>query len=107
METRPDDFRSRRRWLLCGVWLCGALFAQAGLGQINQPPNQPPATESPATPPETAQLISSYEGQNVSSVILAGRPDLNLEEFAPIMTQKANEPFSRDKVEQTADALKT
>ena len=106
MEIRPDDIRLRRGWLLCGVWLCAALLAPRVRAQINQPPNQPPATESPATPPETAQLISSYEGQNVSSVILAGRPDLNLEEFAPVMTQKANEPFSREKVEQTADALK-
>lgn len=60
----------------------------------------------PATTPGTESILSSYEGQNVSSIQLAGQPDLNPSQFTPLMEQKPGQPFSQAKVEQTAEALK-
>src|SRR6185437_4409734 len=76
------------------------------LAQVHQPPDKPPATEMPATPPKAQEMFSSYEGQNVSSVVIAGRPDLDYKKFEPVMTQKANQPFSKKKVDETALAVK-
>jgi len=60
----------------------------------------------PATPPNAEQMFASYEGQNVSSVRLAGQLDLDPSQFTPLMAQKPGEPFSKEKVERTAEALR-
>jgi outer membrane protein insertion porin family len=52
------------------------------------------------------QFLSSYEGQNVSAVQIAGRAEDITTEYAASLTQKAGEPFSKDKVKQSAAALK-
>lgn len=52
------------------------------------------------------QILSSYEGQNVSFVGIAGRPDVNTAQFTSLFQQRAGEPFSKTKVDQTAAALK-
>ena len=62
--------------------------------------------QNPGTAPQTEQLLSSYEGQKVTSIQLAGRPALNANQFTPLFAQHAGEPFSREKVEQTILALK-
>ncbi len=49
--------------------------------------------------------VLSYEGQNVSSVELAGRPDLKPEELTPLLAQHTGEDFSAAKVDQTVAAL--
>jgi len=54
----------------------------------------------------SSQFLASYEGQNVTAIIIAGRPDLNTAQFASSFAQHAGEPFSQDKVEQTVKALK-
>ena len=50
-------------------------------------------------------MLSSYEGQNVSSVQIAGQPDLNPSVFTSLMEQEPGQPFSTAKVEHTAAAL--
>lgn len=50
-------------------------------------------------------MFASYAGQKVTSVELAGRPDLNPAQFTALMAQKPGEPFSAAQVEQTAAAL--
>src|SRR5207342_279654 len=50
--------------------------------------------------------ISAYEGQNVTSVEVAGRPDLNPDRFAPTLGPAAGQPFSKDKAEATIRSLK-
>lgn len=52
-------------------------------------------------------MLSSYDGQKVSSVQLAGRPNLDTAEYASSLLQAAGEPFSAEKVQQTAAALKS
>ncbi|MGB6688659.1 MAG: POTRA domain-containing protein [Terracidiphilus sp.] len=61
----------------------------------------------PAAAPATEELLSSYEGQNVTLVELAGRPNTDLSKLAVLLEQKAGQPFSRDKIDRTAAALKT
>ena len=51
-------------------------------------------------------MLSSYEGQTVSTIEVAGQPDVRETEFASIIAQKAGEPFAREKVEQTAAAIR-
>lgn len=61
---------------------------------------------SPRTSPQTAQLLPSYEGQNVTAIEIAGRPDLNTTQLVPLFVQKAGQPFSQAKVDATIAALK-
>jgi outer membrane protein insertion porin family len=57
---------------------------------------------------QTAQpeILSSYEGQKVSILELAGQPDHDVSEFKSALIQQQGEPFSKEKVDQTAAALK-
>ena len=49
--------------------------------------------------------LLSCEGQTVSCVEVAGRPDLDAEEFTPVLALHAGEPFSAAKIEQSVLAL--
>ena len=53
-----------------------------------------------------APMLEAYVGQKVSSIELAGLPDLNDEELSPLFVQHAGEPFDPDKVERTLAAIK-
>jgi outer membrane protein assembly factor BamA len=76
----------------------------AAQSQKPQPPasNQPPAQ----TPPQIKQVLPTYEGQTVSSLEIAGQPGLNQADFQSLLAQKVGEPFSREKVDQSLNALK-
>ncbi len=63
-------------------------------------------TQAPGTSPQTEQILSSYEGQNVTAVEIAGRPDLSTSEFLPLFVQRSGQPFSKEKVDATMAALK-
>jgi outer membrane protein insertion porin family len=78
---------------LLGLLLCTTLLAGA------HPPQE--LTQSPV---QRVELLS-YEGQNVSSVELAGQPDLNVEEMMPLVAQRSGEEFSGSKIEQTLATL--
>ncbi len=51
-------------------------------------------------------MFTSYEGQNVSTIEIAGQPAIKETDFSSIFVQKAGEPFAKQKVEQTAAAIK-
>ncbi len=55
--------------------------------------------------PATEQMLASYQGQTVSSVEIAGRPDLQTSRFASLLEQKAGQPFSIEAVRRTAAAI--
>ncbi|MGE5205588.1 MAG: POTRA domain-containing protein [Chlamydiota bacterium] len=76
-------------------------FAPPAAGQNPQGPGEPPQTSR-----FTEEVLPSYEGQNVTSVELAGRPDLDPAAFAPLLAQRAKQPFSSAKVKQSIAALK-
>ena len=91
----------RRLLLAAGVCLLAAACCRA-LGQQAAAA----ADQTPESTPATEQILSSYEGQNVSSIEIAGRPDLNRSQFAAVFAQQARQPFAKAKVDQTAAALK-
>ena len=78
---------------LLGLLLCTTLLAGAH-----------PSQELPQSPVQRVELLS-YEGQKVSSIELAGQPDLNLDEMMPLVAQRSGEAFSIAKIEQTVAAL--
>jgi len=67
----------------------------------------PAATTVPNFPGSPNSMLSSYEGQKVSSIQVAGRLDVDATKFTPQFVQKLGEPFSQQKVQQTADAIKS
>ena len=78
--------------------------------QTNSPSAQstpPKETPQDSNTPPAEQILSSYEGQAVTSVEIAGRPDLKTADFEPKLAQKAGQPFAREKVDSTVAALKS
>ncbi len=47
----------------------------------------------------------SYNGQNVSAISLIANPHRDLQAFYPLVTQKAGEPYSQERIEADAKAL--
>jgi outer membrane protein insertion porin family len=92
------------RWLREAVVLClfagvvSSISAQSGLASGKQ------AIVNPVT---AAQILSSYEGQNVTAIEVAGRPQSAASEFDSLFVQKPGELFSTDKVNATLTALKS
>jgi outer membrane protein insertion porin family len=64
------------------------------------------AAKSPVVP-AADQILASYEGQTVSSVDIAGHPELNASQFASEFVQQPGQPFAKAKVDQTIAALRT
>lgn len=83
-----------------GLFLMLMFSMRNASGQAEQ------SSQAPQTGPATLQLLSSYEGQNVTGIEIAGRPDSNTSQYAPLFVQHAGEPFSREKVDRTVAALK-
>ena len=64
-------------------------------------------SQQPKTAPASQAILSSYEGQKVTAVEIAGRPNLDTSKLLPLLPQHAGEPFSRDKIDQSISALKS
>jgi outer membrane protein assembly factor BamA len=60
----------------------------------------------PKTTQAAEQMFGAYEGQNVASIEIAGQPDVRPEQYESLFVQKAGQPFSKDLVNKTADAIK-
>ena len=105
---RRDSPRSHMKGplRLVPVSVCLGLVLQ-GTAQTARPGPDPHAQSLPQTAPATEQMLGSYEGQRVVSIDIAGQPNLTTAQFETTFTQKAGEPFSKDKVEATAAALKS
>jgi outer membrane protein assembly factor BamA len=76
--------------------LCSGLLAQ----------NSTQPGQLPKTAPANQAILSSYEGQNVTAVEIAGRPNLDTSKLLPLLQQHAGEPFSREKIDQSTATLK-
>jgi len=90
-----------RRLLLWSA--CVAFAHVACLTSVGQAGN---AAGSDETSQGEESLLSSYEGQTVSTIQTAGRPDFDLAQCAQCLVQKAGEPFDEEKVNETAGRLK-
>ena len=91
----------RLRQLLAGMLLSFGLVLSS---QAQTTPTQSPS-QTPKTSPKVEQVLPSYEGQNVSSLELAGRPDLDQQQLLPLLQQRVGEPFSQAKVDASVAAL--
>ncbi len=94
------------RFLLISLSIACAFALMATLRLSAQAPTQI-SSEVPETSPLTTGMLSFYDGQTVSSVRLAGRPNLNYADYAPLLLQKPGQPFSENKVQQTVAALQS
>jgi outer membrane protein insertion porin family len=83
--------------------LCGALFIPLSVCAQTGPTATP--EQAPKTAPQVQEVLPSYEGQNVTSLELAGQPELNVQTVLPLVSQRAGEPFSRAKVDASIAAL--
>ena len=90
---------ARARYFIFCLSVIGALSCAAS-------PQGPESVVNTGTA-SADQYLSSYEGQNVSAVQIAGRPGHISSQYSDDLIQKAGEPFSKDKVNQSAAALKT
>jgi outer membrane protein assembly factor BamA len=68
--------------------------------------NSSASKQMPATSPSTDQMLSTYEGQKVTAVEVAGRPGTTLDQYKGAFKQQPGQPFSRENVDGTVDALK-
>jgi outer membrane protein insertion porin family len=93
--------RGCRRRLALRI-LLGIASMSAGAQSPARAPDQ-----APRTAPQTEQILSSYEGQSVTSIELAGRPDLDVGQFSQYFAQHAGAPFSRQLIDQTIASLKS
>ena len=87
--------------------LIGLLLLCASVTRLHAQTEGSASEQVPKTAPITEQMLSSYEGQSVSSLEIAGRPALKASQFSSAFAQQAGQPFSREKVDQTAAALQT
>jgi outer membrane protein insertion porin family len=76
-------------------------------GQSTQgTPNAASSNPESPDPGSNDQILVSYEGQAVTSVDLAGRPEAEAAQYASLLAQKPNQPFSIDAIDLTIAALK-
>ncbi len=73
---------------------------------VGTTPRQAEPEQHPDTAPATQLILNSYEGQNVTGIEIAGRPELKTSQFESLFVQKPGTPFAREKVDQTIAALK-
>src|SRR5581483_2267414 len=89
------------KFRICALAALLSALIMGAQAQQMPAPTQPPAK----TAPQTQQVLPSYEGQNVSSVEVAGDPSLNQAQLLPMLPQKVGEPFSQEKVNASIAAL--
>ena len=108
-ESQDRAFQRRRctRYLFQALQFLVVLivFFSRGAAQVAPPSSN--AAQDRTSSSAQAAVLSSYEGQAVASIDLAGQPDLEPSKFAPVIVQKAGQPFVKQSVDQTAAAIKT
>ena len=97
----PLNRRCKTLAASCLLILSTGLRAQS----TTKPSEQP--SQQPKTAPATENILSSYEGQNVTAIEVAGRPGLDTTKLTPLFQQRAGEPFSRQKVDASMATLKS
>ena len=113
IELFARDFRVTAQSRVCnkGIVLGRLLTALAGLTMLvsgaQLTAQNAQQSQVPQTAPSTQNILYSYDGQNVTAIEIAGRPDLDSSKLTPLFPQHAGEPFSREKTEQSIAALKS
>ena len=100
VRKRLERFRRNAPLIVCLCVLLPARLTVFTRAQANA------SKPEPGQATDTEEFLSSYEGQNVSSIQVAGRPGIIAAQYSGFFVQQVGQPFSRDKVERTAAALK-
>src|ERR1700722_10193697 len=88
-ERRMPLNRPCKVFAACCLLVFSMLVFSAGLrAQNTTKPSEQPA-QQPKTAPATENILSSYEGQNVTGVEVAGRPGLDTSKWTPLFQQHA------------------
>ena len=84
----PDRLRQQIRRVFALIFLClTSVIAITGFAQSPKSSSD----QVPKTTAATERILSSYEGQNVTAVQIAGRPDLMTAQFSSLLQQHAGE----------------
>ena len=106
-QSRLHDNRIRlNRRCKTLVASCLLILSTGLRAQSTTKPSEQPS-QQPKTAPATESILSSYEGQNVTTIEVAGRPGLDTTKLTPLFQQRAGEPFSRQKVDASMATLKS
>ena len=99
---KPNSFLTTRELAVILLFLIAAFAVglRAQTGQTATP------QQAPRTAPQVEKILPSYEGQKVTSVELAGQPNLNPNTLLPQLPVRAGEPFSQQNVDASAALLK-
>lgn len=100
MRKRLDHFLRNVPLMICLCILLPARLTVIARAQADA------SKPGPGQASDTEEFLSSYEGQNVSSIQVAGRPGITAAQYSRFFVQQVGQPFSRDRVERTAAALK-
>ncbi len=108
-KSRAIENRAHRPLTIsCSSWIWAVFLLLAiSAGSFDLNAQTTPSKQVPETAPATQQIVDSYEGQNVTSIQIAGRPDLKTSQFESLFAQKQGQPFSKENVEKTIQALKS
>jgi outer membrane protein assembly factor BamA len=98
---------SLRAVSLSAALVAGAIASPVAMPQAENKSARLTANRPIGTDATIDQMLASYEGQNVSSVEVAGRPDFMSSAYSSLFAQKPGEPFSQEKVNRTAAAIKS
>lgn len=90
----------------CVLFVLGLLPGLCSPAWAAQTPQQPTERLQPAKASQDAQGAISYEGQSVTSVEVAGRPDLDSSAVNLLIEQRINSPYAQEKVDKTVQNLK-
>lgn len=99
-ETAPENTPRKgriTRWLMAGLSMCLLVSLMTRLEAQTPHDSGVLATD---------QVLASNQGQPVTAVDIAGRPDLNISQFSALLTQQVGQPFDKQKVNSSAEALK-
>jgi len=103
MIIRKCSKRRSCAWLV-GLFVFLELLARPFAKIPAQEPGKSNAAQSPVA--EEADFLTSYEGQPVIAVQIAGRPAEETAKDSHLLALQPGQPFSREKVAETEAALK-
>lgn len=105
-HATAEQFRVRSHGKAGIAWMvvCAVALTMQSAWCLAQPQGNSKANVQ-KTSPQTALLLSSYEGQNVSSIEIAGQPGLDTSQFTSLFVQRVGTPFSKKEADQTIAAI--
>src|SRR5437763_6654761 len=83
--------------------MCALMLLVPSLARTQEA--SPPKLAAEATPPNTVDALAKYQGMMVSKVEVQTRTSLHPDALQRLLIQKEGQPFDKEKVRQTLEAL--